>query len=155
SIRADPSFSNATLRSRRSQHTKPTSWEEAMEQQQNVVVEVLSKQLMQKKMAAPAGAPAQRAQAAMPAQMAERARAARSPYAHARGPVRPKTDTTFRWNALPNEWIVPLGGTNPPVLGGSVSKLWNRGVVRFPSSVQRIEFSTDNISSENQGVLVE
>jgi hypothetical protein len=69
---------------------------------------------------------------------------------------RPSTDTLFSWNALPNEWIVPLGlKGGVPVLGGSVSRLLSRGVVRFPSSIQRIEFGTDNISSENQGVLVE
>ena len=63
-------------------------------------------------------------------------------------PPRPRprinTDTRFHWNALPNEFIVPIGrGSQVPILGGSVSKLFARGVLRFPSSVQRIVFATD------------
>lgn len=73
-----------------------------------------------------------------------------------RRPGRPPTDTWLSWNALPNEYIAAIGTARAePVLGGSVSKLFARGALRFPSSVQRIEFRTDNISSENQGVLVE
>ena len=68
---------------------------------------------------------------------------------------RAKTDSLWSWNALANEYIVPIGSVGHlPTLGGSVSKLRHRGVIRFPSSVQQITFETDNISSENQGVRV-
>lgn len=122
-------------------------------EQRNVQVAVLSKQLQQK-LGAPPPQEIFAAQAAMvPA--GEGATRARVSTAISARRARPSTDTMFAWNALPNEWIVSLGSGATPQLGGSISKLFGRGVVRFPSSVQRIEFSTDNISSENQGVMVE
>jgi hypothetical protein len=127
-------------------------------EQKNVQVAVLSKQLQQKLGAPPPQAVfAEQAQDMLPAAAPGGGGITRARVATAvsvkRG--RPSTDTLFAWNALPNEWIVALGSSAQPQLGGSVSKLFSRGVVRFPSSVQRIEFSTDNISSENQGVMVE
>ncbi len=131
--------------------------------QQEVAVEVFSDQLAKKRAPGPRAMRARRGGAPEAPQALANVAApggggAPANLAPPQAPIqlRPKTDTYWSWNALPNEWIVPLGKAGAkPVLGGSVSKVWNRGVVRFPSSVQRIEFSTDNISSENQGVLVE
>jgi len=115
-----------------------------------VVAEVYSKQLQQK-LKRPAASNAPFAQGEAPPARA----AAGGPEAEPR-PRRPSTDSFLRWNALPNEWIVPLGtGPSEPVLGGSLPKWRYPRVLRFPSSIQRIEFRTDNISSENQGVLLE
>jgi hypothetical protein len=111
-------------------------------QEPDFVAEVFSPQLAMKQRPAggPPGAPLPPAERELPRRRA----------------VRPNTDTWMAWNALPNEYIAAIGTSKvEPVLGGSVSKLFARGVLRFPSSVQRIEFRTDNISSENQGVLVE
>ncbi|MHC4830855.1 MAG: SPFH domain-containing protein [Planctomycetota bacterium] len=145
------------------------------QQQQDYVAEVYSKQLAKKMKAPPVqqqsmddfnvgGPPAPAMMAAPSPGRAGGAPSLRGDFANlqqrarASYPARrrPKTDTLFRWNALPNEYIVPLGsGKREPVLGGSVHKWRARGVLRFPSSVQRIVFRTDNISAENQGVMVE
>lgn len=127
------------------------------QQQSDYVADVLSPQLARKM--APRKAmmptPASEAQFDMEDGPAEFATRRRLGGGGAR-PRRQNRDTLFRWNALPNEYIVPIGDEGAqPVKGGSVSKLLSRGVLRFPSSVQRIEFRTDNISNENQGILVE
>src|SRR5262245_21007336 len=97
-------------------------------EQKNVQVAVLSKQLQQKLGAPPPQAVFAEQADMLPAAAAPgggsvtRARVATS-VSMKRG--RPSTDTLFAWNALPNEWIVALGSSAQPQLGGSVSKLFS------------------------------
>lgn len=68
---------------------------------------------------------------------------------------RQKLTGVFYATALPNEYLVPIGGKKiKPVLGGRKFR-WFKKFLRVPASVQRLQFSTDNANVDYQGIGID
>lgn len=58
--------------------------------------------------------------------------------------------------AEPNEWMLILRNGKPIRMGIGISgwAWWNDTVVRFPSQINKVSFSMDQVTTENQGVRI-